>query len=97
MSEEPEHRFEVVVPVQQPAEMLTQTPATPEAVQVSVYEQEPSVELPPLSAKSSSREEITATTWSRRKKREAKRAIELICGVNLGDAPSVANAALRLS
>ena len=39
MSEEPGQRPEVVVPLQQPAEILTQTPATPPAVHVAEYEQ----------------------------------------------------------
>jgi hypothetical protein len=45
ISLEPGHKFEVFVPEQQPAEILTQTPSMPPAVQVAEYEQEPKVEL----------------------------------------------------
>jgi hypothetical protein len=50
ISEDPEHKFEVVVPDEQhPADILTQTPSYPDDVQVSVYEHEPrSFEKPDL-------------------------------------------------
>lgn len=45
MSLLPEHRFDVTVPVQHPAEIETHTPSIPEDVQVALYEQAVEVEL----------------------------------------------------
>jgi hypothetical protein len=46
MSEDPGHRLDVVVPEQQPAEVLTQTPSMPETVQVAEYEHDPRLTFP---------------------------------------------------
>ncbi len=45
ISLDPGQRLEVVVPLQHPAEILTQTPETPPALQVAEYEQLPKVEF----------------------------------------------------
>jgi hypothetical protein len=73
----PAHRFEVTVPVQQPAEIDTHIPSIPEAVQVALYEHP--VEVDELNGCSSAASNPSAAQALENKKRKRVDFNVIIC------------------
>ena len=66
ISLDPGHKFDVVVPEQHPAEILTQAPSYPDTVQVAEYEHTPDSKDVPLSFSNDKPVQITLNKITRR-------------------------------